>query len=138
MKVVIDWTLELLFRRDIVRMDLTRSEGISRAHYDAAEVIFREGGLARNLYIIRSGSVQVFRQEDGQDVVVATLGPGEFFGERSLLQGDRHTASVRAMTPVDLLVMNGVDFAALATSSTRFGELLEGVMQERLAGSKAK
>ena len=66
---------------------------------------------------------------------MATLGPGEHFGEVSLLQGVRHTASVRALTPVDLLSMNGTDFSVLAASSTRFGELLAEVMRQRLSSS---
>ena len=135
LRVVIDWTLELMFRRDIVRMDITRSQGISRAHYEPAETIFREGGLARNLYIVRSGKVQVFRQQGVEEITEATLGPGEFFGERSLMRGGRHSASVRAVTPVDLLIMNGMDFASFATSSTRFGELLQNVLQERSSGT---
>jgi len=53
----------------------------------------------------------------------------------SLLQGDQHTASVRALTPVDVLVMSGADFTALANSSTQFGELLDDVMRKRLAAS---
>ena len=111
-----------------------KREGISRAHYEPTETIFREGGLARNLYIISSGKVQVFRQQGVEEKTEATLGPGEFFGERSLMRGGRHTASARAVTPVDLLIMNGMDFASFATSSTRFGELLQDVLQERSSG----
>ncbi len=136
LKVVIDWTLELIFHRDIVRIDTTRSESISRAHYEAAEIIFHEGGLARSFYIILSGKIQVFRERNGKEVEEATLGPGEYFGERSLLWGGRHSASARAVTPADLVVMSGEDFATLATSSTRFGELLEGVLERRLSGSE--
>ncbi len=66
---------------------------------------------------------------------MATLRAGEFFGEMSLLQGVRHTASVRALTPVDLLAMNGSDFSLLAASSRSFGELLADVMRRRLPGS---
>ena len=44
LEVMIDWTLELIIHRDIVRMDLARSGGISRSHYEATEIIFREGG----------------------------------------------------------------------------------------------
>ena len=65
---------------------------------------------------------------------MATLNAGEFFGERSLLRGDRHTASARAMVSVDLLVMNGTDFASLTNSSLRFGELLQDVLRERSSG----
>ncbi len=135
LKVVMDWTLELIFRRDIVRIDTNKSEGISRAHYEAAEIIFREEGLARSFYIILNGTVQIFRRRNGNEVEEGTLGPGEYFGERSLLRGGWHSASARAVTPVDLVVMSGKEFATLATSSTRFGELLEGVLERRLSGS---
>ncbi len=128
---MIDWTLELIFRRDIVKMDVTPSQGINRVHYEEGEIIYRQGGLARNFYIIIDGEVGVYRQENGEERSVATLRAGEFFGEMSLLQGVRHTASVRALTPVDLLAMNGADFSALAASSRGFGELLADVMRQR-------
>ncbi len=135
LRVMIDWTLELIFRRDIVKMDVIPSQGINRVHYEEGEIIYRQGGLARNFYIIISGEVGVYRQGNGEERSVATLRAGEFFGEMSLLQGVRHTASVRALTPVDLLAMNGTDFSALAASSRSFGELLADVMRQRLSGS---
>lgn len=131
LKVVIDWTLELFFKRDIVRMDIARSGGVSRAHYEANEIIFNEGSLARNFYIILSGDVQIFRQQDHQEIEQATLGPGEFFGERSLLRGGQHSASARALSALDVMIMQGTDFAALTKSSTLFGELLEDVLEQR-------
>ena len=136
-KVVIDWTLDLFFRRDIVQQDISRSERTSRAHYEAGQIIFSQGELARSFYIILSGTVEVYREQDDQEVPLATLGPGEYFGEMSLLQGVRHTASARALDPVDLLIMSGADFTALATSSARFGELLVGVMRQRQTANDA-
>ncbi len=66
LRVVIDWTLELIFRRDIVKMDVTPSQGINRVHYEEGEIIYRQGGLARNFYIIIAGEVGVYRQENGR------------------------------------------------------------------------
>ena len=57
--------------------------------------------------------------------------PSVLLAGKALLAGGRHTASVRALTPVDLLVMNGDDFTALAGSSSRFGELIKGVTELR-------
>ena len=131
-KVLIDWNLALVFRRDIVQQDITRSEGTSRAHYDQGQIIFRQGDLGRSFYIILGGRVQVFRQQGDREVEVATLGPGEFVGEMALLRGVRRTASVRALTAVDMLTMSAADFTALVGSSTHFGELLSGVMRQRL------
>ena len=138
LRVMIDWTLELLFRGDIVQIDTGSSGGILRAHYEPSEMIFRQGMRARNFYIILSGQVSVFRQENGQETAKATVGLGEYFGERSLLQGGRHSCSAKAATPVDLLVMNGPDFTALATSSARIGKLLEDVLEQRLSGADVR
>ena len=114
-------------------MDIARSQGISRAHYEPGQLIYREGELARNFYTILTGQVQVVRIDNGTELPVATLGVGEYFGEVSLLQGGRHTASVRALVTTDLLVMSGPDFKALASSSTQFAETLTDVMQRRLS-----
>jgi NADH dehydrogenase len=136
LRVVTDWTLELAFHRDIVQMDTSRSHGISRAHYEPGALIYREGDLARNFYTILSGRVQVVRQQAGGESPVATLEAGEYFGEMSLLQGLRHSASVRALIPTDVLIMSGPDFKALAGSSTYFGETLAEVMRRRLSNSE--
>ena len=135
LRVVTDWTLELAFRRDIVQIDTFRSHGISRAHYETGELIYREGDLARNFYTILSGRVQVVRQQAEGESLVASLEAGEYFGEMSLLQGLRHSASVRALTPTDVLIMSGPDFKALAGSSIYFGETLAEVMRRRLSDS---
>ena len=135
-RVVTDWTLEMFFHRDIVQMDIGRSQGISRAHYEPGQFIYREGELARNFYTILNGQVQVVRHDHGKDTPVATLGVGEYFGEVSLLQGVRHTASVRALATTDLLVMSGPDFKALASSSTEFAESLNDVMERRLSDNR--
>ena len=132
-----DWNQELLLRRDIIYQDLSRSERASRAHYESGQTIFNQGELAQRFYIIISGEVQVCRQLGEEEQVVATLGPGEYFGEIALLQGVRHTASVRALSPVDLLTIDGADFTALTTSSTHFGELLASVMRQRQGGTAA-
>ena len=137
LRVVTDWTLELAFRRDIVQMDTVRSHGISRAHYEPGEIIYREGDLARNFYTVLSGRVQVVRQQAGEESTVATLKAGEYFGEMSLLQGLRHSASVRASIPTDVLIMSGADFKALASSSIYFGETLAEVMRRRLSEDEA-
>ena len=134
-KVLIDWNLELVFRRDIVHLDINRSERVSPSHFTPGQIIFNQGDLARGFFIILDGQVQVLRQRDDVEEIVATLGPGEYFGEISLLYGVRHTATVRALTTVDLLRMGGRDFTALATSSTQFRGLLSEVMRERLAES---
>ena len=137
-RVFIDWNLALIFRRDIVQHDVGRSGGINRAHYDSGQVIFNQGDLGRAFYIILGGQVQVYRLEEEEETEVAVLGPGELLGEMALLRGVRRTASVRALTPVDLLVMSGSDFTTLVSSSSHFSEMLAGLMRQRLAASEPR
>ncbi|PKB82459.1 MAG: hypothetical protein BZY88_04305 [SAR202 cluster bacterium Io17-Chloro-G9] len=132
-QVFIDWNLELLFRRDIVHLDITRSQQTTRSHYEPGQIVFNQGDLARGFFIILEGEVQVVRLRGEVEELVATMGPGEYFGEISLLFGVRHTATIRALTPLDLLIMNGNDFTALANSSADFRDLLGGVMRQRLS-----
>ena len=88
LRIVTDWTLDLVFPGDIVYTDIIGSRGITRAHYEAGTTVYRQGDLSRNFYTILSGEVEVVREQDGQEIRVAILGIGEHFGEVSLLQGD--------------------------------------------------
>jgi CRP-like cAMP-binding protein len=67
----------------------------SRAHvllFDDGEVIVPEGEEGLGFYFITQGRVRVLRANE----IVATLGPGEFFGEVSLLEGTVRNATVLA------------------------------------------
>ena len=137
LRVVTDWTLELVFRRDIVQLATFRSHGISKAHYEAGELIYREDALARNFYIIVRGRVEVVSQQAEGESWEATLEAGEYFGDMSLRHdGLRHSKSVRALTATDVLIMSGPDFKELARSSTAFKETLEEVERRRLSNSE--
>ncbi|MFL5827371.1 MAG: cyclic nucleotide-binding domain-containing protein, partial [Thermoleophilaceae bacterium] len=56
----------------------------------------------------------------GEPRVVRMLGAGEYFGEMALLGRYPRSATTRALTAVDLLVLPGSDFSALAESLTEF------------------
>src|SRR5688572_27385707 len=64
----------------------------------AGEVIFNEGDAADLLHVLLSGSCRVYRRgDDDGDVNIATIGPGEAFGELALLDGGARSASVAAV-----------------------------------------
>ena len=131
LRVVTDWTLDLIFPPDIVKVDIDRDHGTSRRHYEAGEYIYQSGDIATEFYVVIAGEVEVLRKQDGQQSSVATLGVGEYFGEMSLLSQVPRSSSVRANTRAELLVMTGEDFLALASSSSLFGDLLRTVVRER-------
>jgi NADH dehydrogenase len=102
-RVLIDWNLDLLFRRDIVQLNVGRTERFAMAHYEPGDNIVRQGEPADLFYLIVKGQVQVLRQDDGQERELTRLGPGESFGEVGLLKMQRRNATVRALEPVDVL-----------------------------------
>jgi len=69
--------------------------------YSAGTIIVKSGSGGHGLYIIKEGRVTVVRE--GQ--AVATLGPGQFFGEISVLDGGPRTADVRADTDTVCLTL---------------------------------
>ena len=91
-------------------------------------MLLREGAAGRGLQVILAGQVGVFR--GGQQV--AELGPGDWFGEISLLTGYAASASVRALTKVELAVVDGSDLRGVIGLVPAMGvELLDGI-RERL------
>ncbi len=99
----------------------------------AGETIVREGTFAAQVYFIVEGRVRVMRD----DAVVSTLGPGEFFGEIAVFDGERRSASVIADGPARLLRLDRQDLfevmeehpaiavAICQTLSRRIRELLD-------------
>ena len=76
--------------------------------------IVEEGEAGDALYVILAGNARVLkRTEDGGEVSVEMLGPGDAFGEMALLDGIPRTATVRAHSPVDALRLDGTVFRAL-------------------------
>ncbi len=143
LRVVTDWTLDLIFPPDIVKVDIERTHGTSRRHFEAGDYIYQKGDISSEFYVVVDGEVEVLREDDGGESQLATLGVGEYFGEISLLNGAPHSSSVRAKTRAEILVMTGEDFLALVSSSSLFGDLLREVVQRRMSinaanGSKGK
>jgi CRP-like cAMP-binding protein len=74
--------------------------------------VFREGDAGSDMYIIESGTLEVVRSARGE-VPVATLGPGDFFGEMAILEDQPRFASVRAVSAARLLRVDRAAFAGM-------------------------
>jgi CRP-like cAMP-binding protein len=73
----------------------------------AGEVVFREGERGDDFFVIVRGSVQVAGDDLGGSVALATLTPGQFFGEVAVLSGQPRQATVTALEPLELLSFPG-------------------------------
>jgi len=140
-RVGISWFLDLFFTPDLSQLKLNLSQGVGQAHYEPGEYIFRQGDLGDALYIISQGSVEVIQElehpKGRTQRVLATLGPGEIFGELALLQQTSRTASVRCLTGVDVLVVRRGEFGMLAAGLTAFRENLQRLATQRLEREKS-
>ena len=80
----------------------------------AGDVVFREGDDASDMYVVISGEVEILkRSKRGVDARVAVLGPGDWFGEMSIVDVQPRSATVRALAPGRLLRITAADLDAL-------------------------
>jgi len=104
-----------------------------RRRYGAGETVLRAGEQPQELYILAAGSVSVTcRDHHGGQRELARLGPGEWFGEMSLLTGEPASATVQAESEVEVWALPHAVFAVLTASSPLLLERLCTVLVERL------
>lgn len=80
------------------------------ARLTAGSVIFAEGEVGTEMYVIQSGSVEIFKKVKEVDKHISTLEKGDFFGEMSILEEVPRTATARAKTDVELVRINQTTF----------------------------
>jgi len=108
-------TLELLGRvplfGELSRPELERvvSVAVPRSFPPGVRV-FHEGDDSDACYVVRTGDLRVTREHsDGRAIALATLGPGDFFGELAMLDGGARSASVETLSDADLLALPASD-----------------------------
>lgn len=69
--------------------------------------LIRERELSRKMYIIKKGKVRVYKTYMEQRITLAILGEGEIFGELSFFDAEPRSASVEALTHVEVVVIDG-------------------------------
>ena len=80
----------------------------------AGATLFREGEDGRAMYVVLRGEVEVLkRSHRGTDARVAVLGPGDWFGEMSIVDVQPRSASVVALAPSSLLTISTSDLDQL-------------------------
>jgi cAMP-dependent protein kinase regulator/CRP/FNR family cyclic AMP-dependent transcriptional regulator/cGMP-dependent protein kinase 2 len=93
----------------------------------AGTPLTKQGEYAREFFVILDGTAEVVR--DGERV--ATLGPGEFFGELGLLSSISRVAAVTALTPMSLLVIAPREFRTLMHAVPAAAERVQLAAAER-------
>ena len=111
------------------RKDLQRiAEVADEIDLQAGKVLIEEGQRGREFFVLVSGEVEVRRK--GRKV--ATLGPGSFFGEMALLSKTPRTATVTAVTPIDVLVISDRAFLGLLDRMPELWRKVARALAERV------
>jgi len=93
--------------------------GSVRRSFPKGRTMVSEGESPQSFYLLLSGRAKVQRSDaEGKEVILAILGPGEFFGEMSLIDDAPRSASVITIEPCDFIAVNRESFRAMLASST--------------------
>jgi len=104
--------------------EFVHSVGVKRVA--AGKEILKQGARdERRLYVVRQGQVRVVVQDANDEYVLATLGPGEIFGEKACLMRQEQPASVLAGTEATLLVIPEKSAHFILERNARFREVIE-------------
>jgi NADH:ubiquinone reductase (H+-translocating) len=137
-RVGISWVSDLVLPANPVQLNLGGGRGARQAHYEPGEIVFNEGDAGDSFYMILSGEVEVLKRFGSEPVAVGVLGPGEYFGEMALLGRRPRSAGTRALSALDLLVLPGSDFSALADGLSEFRGGFEQIARARAEADAAR
>lgn len=134
-----------LLKRVPLFEDLSREElmRISRVavprRFPEGTRVFHEGDESDSCYVVRSGELRVTRQHsDGRAIALATLGPGDMFGELAMLDGEARSASVETLSDVALLALSAADMRGLLAKNPQITVKLVITLTRRLRAANER
>ena len=137
-RVGVDWFLDLILPPDTVQIKTGRSQALSEEHFGPGEFVFRQGDHGDRVYLVVTGDLEVIREENGREEVLAKLRAGECFGEMALLNDAPRSASIRALSEVDVLSVYREDFQTLLNHLPGLREIFDKLMSSRLSSNSPK
>jgi len=110
---------------DLKTADIRELEHIVHVRtYEPGECVFREGDVGGGMYVIARGRVDILlenRESEEKPERIAVLGKSDFFGELSLLDDERRSATARACEPSVLIGLFRPDLLDLIERNPRLG-----------------
>ena len=103
--------------------------------YPAGSLIFCEYERGETCFVIHQGEVAVLKIGEGVEKTLAVLGPGQIFGEMSVLEKKPRTATVVAKTDVVALRLDFASLGAMIRAQPEFGYKLGAILSQRILSS---
>ena len=110
-----------------------RLAAAARQHlFAAGEAMVRQDAAGDSMFVLLSGQARVVLEPSGREVAV--IPTGGFFGEMSMLTGDRRAATVRAIDDTQALEISAADFRELAVANPALLDHISGIVTARRTG----
>ena len=130
-KVAASWTLDLILLPELVQLKLDDANHITHEHFEPGQTVFLQGDLGDRIYIIASGEAEVIRTENAQEVTLARLGAGEYFGEMALLNQTTRSATVKCVRALDVLGIPKSEFSLLTSNLSVLRDSFQAISEQR-------
>jgi len=104
---------------------------VVKRRYKRGEALVEQGRQSDALFLLLTGRARVVATDSrGRQVILATLGPGDYIGEMSIIDGNTHSASVSAEVQTDVLVLGRAEFTrCLAENASMALALMRGLVK---------
>jgi CRP/FNR family transcriptional regulator, cyclic AMP receptor protein len=111
----------------------------SEKHFPKSAVVLTEGELGDSLFMIQTGKVKVFIGDpEGKEMILKILGPGDFFGEMSMIDQQPRSASVTTLEASTFLVMSQAAFEKCIERAPRIANMVMRVLAQRIREADKK
>ncbi len=101
-------------------------------------VIFKEGGFDNDVYVVESGTVEIYKSDGESETSLAHLGPNAIFGEMALVTGDGRSASARALSDTTCFVIREQEFRQRLSNGAKLGHSLMRVLTDTVRTSTSR
>jgi CRP/FNR family cyclic AMP-dependent transcriptional regulator len=119
-------------------LELVRSLSTEK-HYPKNAVVLTEGEMGDSLFMIRSGKVKVFiGDQEGREMILKILGPGDFFGEMSMIDKQPRSASVTTLESSVFLVLSHAAFEKCIEQVPRIATIVMRILAQRVREADKK
>jgi CRP/FNR family cyclic AMP-dependent transcriptional regulator len=119
-------------------LDAVRAAAVEKS-FPKNAVVLSEGEMGDSLYMIQSGKVKVVIGDDeGREIILKILGPGDFFGEMSMIDQQPRSASVTTLEASTFHILSHGNFEKCIAAAPRIGNAVMRVLAGRVREADRK
>ena len=115
------------------------SGAVIKQRFKRGEALVAQGQKSDALFILLTGRARVMTSDSrGREVILATLAPGDYLGEMSIIDNQPHSATVRAEVQTDVLMLGRAEFARCLTENASMSLVVMRGLVKRLRHADRK